>query len=305
MKSDDKLFSVKRVLVTGATGFIGSRLVSRLVSLGAEVHVLIRPHSGLGPLKPLRNSLSVHPYAGTIESAFAAVQESRPDIVFHLASLFLAQHKPSDVDGLVLSNVLFGAQLLEAMDQSGVKLLVNTGTSWQNYEDQIFSPVNLYAATKQALDDIIRYYCEARKLRVVTLRLFDTYGVGDPRPKLLPLLKRALNTGETLELSPGEQKIDLVHIEDVIDCFIAAAVRLLQGEVGEPEIYGVCSGVAISLRDLAGTLAKMVGKPLNVKWGVRPYRHREVMQPWASCCTLPGWSPQISLAAGLREYLDN
>jgi nucleoside-diphosphate-sugar epimerase len=302
MKSE-QWFSAKRVLVTGASGFIGSRLVSRLVKQGAEVHILIRPQSDLRLLDAVRDSVVVHSYTGTIESVIRVVNDSQPEMMFHLASLFLAQHKPTDINGLVSSNILFGVQLLEAMDNAGLKRLINTGSSWQNYENQAYSPANLYAATKQAFEDILRYYTEARELRVVTLRLFDTYGVGDPRPKLLPLLKRSAETGDTLEMSPGEQKIDLVHVEDVVDSFIAAGVRLLNGEVTSSEIYAVSSLEPLSLRELVATFARVAGKPLNVKWGARPYRPREVMQPWTCGDTLPGWEPKISLADGLREYL--
>ena len=154
-------------------------------------------------------------------------------------------------------------------------------------------------------ESLLTYYVEAQGFKAITLKLFDTYGPSDTRLKLLPLLKRAANTGETLEMSPGEQMVDLVHVEDVMDCFIAAGVRLLQDEVSSPEVYAVCSGEPLSLKDLVETLAQMAGKQLNVKWGVRQYRHREVMQPWTSGCTLPGWSPRISLAAGLREYIES
>ena len=294
-----------KVLLTGATGFIGSQLVHRLVSEGHQVAIVVRPESKLDVLDAVLPLVQVHLYNGSYSSLVRALEMAGPELVFHVASFFLAQHKSSDVDGLISSNVLFGAHLLEAMDQSSVKLLVNTGTSWQNYKGPLFNPVNLYAATKQAFEDIIHYYSEARELRVVTLRLFDTYGAGDPRPKLLPLLKRAALTGEILEMSPGEQMVDLVHIDDVIDCFIAAGVRLIQGEVRSNEVYAVCSGDPISLRDLVETLAQMAGKKLNVKWGVRPYRKREVMHPCTSGCTMPGWSPRISLAVGLREYIES
>jgi nucleoside-diphosphate-sugar epimerase len=294
-----------KVLLTGATGFIGSQLTQRLVAEGHQVAILVRPESSLEILQTVLPQIQVHVYDGSYASLVQALGLAQPELVIHVASFFLAQHKSSDIDGLISSNVLFGAHLLEAMDQSGVKLLVNTGTSWQNYKGPLFNPVNLYAATKQAFEDIIHYYSEARELRVVTLRLFDTYGAGDPRLKLLPLLKRAAITGETLEMSPGEQMVDLVHVDDVVDCFVAAGVRLEQGAVRSNEVYAVCSGEPISLRDLVGTLSQMAGKKLNVKWGVRPYRKREVMHPWTPGCTLPGWSPRISLAVGLRAYIES
>jgi len=203
------------------------------------------------------------------------------------------------VEGLVASNILFGTQLLEAMDQSGACCLVNTGTAWQNYENQAYDPVNLYAATKQAFEDIARYYVQARGQRMVTLRLCDTYGPNDPRPKLFALLKRALATGEVLVMSPGEQLIDLVFIDDVVEAFRLAGERLLRDEAAAAEIHAVTSGSPITLKGLVARFAEAVGMPLSVCWGGRPYRPREVMAPPRLFGPLPGWQAKVSLAEGL------
>ncbi|MDD5296582.1 MAG: NAD(P)-dependent oxidoreductase [Rhodocyclaceae bacterium] len=301
MKSDKR--EKPCVLVTGGSGYIGSKLVARLVTSGWVVHLIVRPEANLIALEPFCKAVAVHYYDGSMESVAAAVSNSRPDIVFHLASLFLAQHKTSDVDDLIASNVQFGAQLLEAMDRAGVRNLINTGTSWQVFEGCDYNPVNLYAATKQAFEDIARYYSEARGLRMITLRLFDTYGVDDPRPKLIPLLRRAAKSGEALEMSPGEQKIDLVHVDDVVECFIVAARRLRDGLVKSSEVYGVTTGKPLRLRDIVKIFSEQMGTPLNIRWGARPYREREVMQPWSGGHCLPGWQAKIDLVSGISEII--
>lgn len=294
-----------KVLLTGATGFIGSQLTHRLVAEGHQVAIVVRPESQLDVLDAVLPLIQVHFYDGKYSSLILALELSQPELVFHVASLFLAQHKPEDVARLIESNLNFPTQLLEAMSQVGVRQLINTGTSWQHYQNEDYNPVNLYAATKQGFEALLAYYVEAQGFRAITLKLFDTYGPGDTRPKLLPLLKRAAITGETLEMSLGEQMVDLVHVDDVVDCFFAAGVRLIQGEVKSHEVYAVCSGEPIALRDLVGAFAQIAGAKLNVKWGVRPYRMREVMHPWSSGCILPSWSTRISLAAGLREYIES
>jgi nucleoside-diphosphate-sugar epimerase len=231
----------------------------------------------------------------------ALIRDASPDVVFHLASHFLAQHRPEDVTPLIRSNVLFGAQLLEAMANHGAFRLVNAGTSWQHYESRDYSPVNLYAATKQAFEDILRYYAEGGSLRAVSLNLFDSYGPGDPRPKLFTLLRRVAEQGEVLEMSPGEQLIDLVYIDDIVDCFVRAADRLLAGQVTCHERYAVTSGSPVKLRELVELYARVIGKPLPIAWGGRPYRPREVMVPWHTGMTLPGWQPRVGLAEGLAR----
>lgn len=288
-------------LVTGASGFIGGHLVRRLLADGWQVHVVLRPDSV--PPADGAGALHVHRHDGSTEDLIRILRAVAPDTVFHLASLFLAQHTPADVEPLVRANVLFSTQLAEAMAQAGVRHLVNTGTSWQHYEDRPYSPVCLYAALKQAFDAVLRFYAEALDMRVITLKLFDTYGPGDLRPKLLHLFKRIGASGETLAMSPGQQRVDLVHIDDVIDAFVLAAGRLASGAVAGIEEYAVSSGAPLPLRELARVYEQASGQALNIDWGGRPYRPREVMEPWHSYRLLPGWHPRVGLADGIRATL--
>ena len=291
----------KTALVTGATGFVGSHLVRRLVGDGWDVHLIVRPQSVLGLIEDLKDRVIPHVYDGSVACLIDIVAKSKPAVVFHLASLFLAQHRSEDVEPLVASNILFAAQLVEAMAVNGVHQLVNTGTSWQHFENRAYSPVNLYAATKQAFEAILQYYLETTPLRVITLKLFDTYGPGDPRPKLFTLLRRVAEGQEPLAMSPGEQLIDLVHIDDVVDAFVLAAERLLSTVAIGHECYSVSSGNPLKLRDLVELYGRVTGKALPITWGGRSYRPREVMIPWNMGLVLPGWRPQVGLKEGIRR----
>jgi nucleoside-diphosphate-sugar epimerase len=186
---------------------------------------------------------------------------------------------------------------------NGVTLLVNTGTSWQHYASMEYNPVCLYAALKQATEAILRFYVESYNLRVITLKLFDTYGPGDNRPKLLNLLRRTALSGDTLDMSPGEQLIDLVYIDDVIDAFVIASERLQRGAVSVMEEYAVSSCSPLSLREIADEYSRASGYALNIKWGGRDYRTREVMRPWSGHKRLPCWQPKIDLVTGIMRCL--
>lgn len=294
--------SSQRALVTGATGFIGGNLTRALLDQGWRVSCLVRPGTDPGRL-PKGADLIVYDQQHGIRGLAGLLSELQPAVVFHMASRFLAAHAPEDIPDLVASNIQFGAELLEAMTLSQTSLLVNAGTSWQHYQSRAYSPVNLYAATKQALEALLQYYVEAGGVRCVTLKLFDTYGPNDPRPKLFHLLGRVAASSETLAMSPGEQLIDLVHIDDVIQAFLLAAQRLLAGEVVSAESYGVSSGRPIPLRELVAIYAQVSGRRLNIEWGGRPYRNREVMKPWSTGPGLPGWHPCVSLEEGIRRLL--
>lgn len=287
-------------LLTGATGFVGEHLARRLVNDGWNVHILSRASSRLSSA-PEFTQIENHIYEGTTESMVASVAKAQPDVIFHLASLFLSQHETKDVEPLIQSNVLFGSQLLEAMRVNGVTRLVNTGTSWQHYDNEEFNPVCLYAATKQAFEAILEFYIQACNVKAITLKLFDTYGPNDPRPKLFNLLNTAAISGEPLNMSPGEQLIDLVHVDDVIDAYLIAAQRLREEKVIQHEAYAVSSGKPIPLKELVQQYSAVTGQTITVNWGARPYRFREVMNTWNRGDRLIGWHPKISLENGMKN----
>jgi nucleoside-diphosphate-sugar epimerase len=287
-------------LVTGATGFVGSHLARRLVREGWQVHLLIRAGSRVPDASEFAH-MAIHMHDGSTESMVRSVSQARPDVVFHLASLFLSQHATNDVESLIQSNVLFGNQLLEAMKVNEVNCLINTGTSWQHYDNQDYNPVCLYAATKQAFEALLEYYVQACGIKAITLKLFDTYGPDDPRPKLFHLLKKVAASGETLDMSKGEQLIDLVHINDVVEAYFIAAQRLIKGCVSQHEVYAVSSGQPLPLKELVHLYADVTKKSMKVNWGARPYRYREVMVPWNRGSILPEWKAKINLIDGLSS----
>lgn len=291
----------KTALITGATGFVGLHLANRLVSEGWAVHVIVRPQSKVASLQKISQNLTIHYHDGTTKQMITIMNDVRPDVVFHLASFVLSQHEAKDIESLIQSNILFGNQLAEAMTLSRVYCLVNTGTSWQNFQNHEYNPVCLYAATKQAFEAILTYYIEVSPLRVVNLKLFDNYGPYDTRKKLIPLLQETARKQIPLAMSNGEQFIDLVYIDDVVSAYLVAAERLMNNEGSQWEEYAVSSGTPILLKDLVKLYESIIGKNLPIKWGARPYRQREVMVPWSKGKWLPNWEPKIKLEEGLRN----
>ena len=287
-------------LITGATGFVGSHLARRLVQEGWLVHIVSRADSRFPESEEFAH-VTNHIYDGSTESMMNCVVQAKPDVVFHLASLFLSQHANEDVNTLIQSNLLFGSQLLEAMKVNQVTNLINTGTSWQHYNNEDYNPVCLYAATKQAFEAILEYYVQACGIKAITLKLFDTYGPDDPRPKLFHLLSKVATSGETLDMSGGEQLIDLVHIDDVTEAYLMAVQRLIGCRAQQHERYAVSSGNPMPLRDLVQLYTEVTGSAIHVNWGARPYRFREVMKTWTGGGSIEGWQPKLALSDGIKS----
>lgn len=290
-----------RAIITGAAGFVGGGLTRRLLSEGWEVHVLLGRNCRKEALADVEGKVTIHDHDGSMESMLALMGKARPDVVFHLAALFLSDHRSEDVEDLVSSNILFSTQLVEAMVVHGVMRLVNTGTSWQHFGTTEYLPVNLYAATKQAFEDILAYYHDALGLSCITLKLYDTYGPGDRRRKLINILLEASRTGEPLAMSPGEQEVELTHVVDVVAAFLKAAEHLVGSQAPLREAY-LIPGTRLTVRELVTRVTQATGHPIQVQWGGRPYRPREVMVPVkAEGQALLGWGPHVDLDQALNR----
>lgn len=288
------------ILVTGATGFIGTNLTREL----RKQHNLYI----LGQFEGDPEKLELPGYIMTddIPALAAYMKEKEIEGIIHLASLYLTVHTPEQVKDLVSSNVFFGTAVLEAASLAGcVKWFLNTGSIWQNYNTKgmEYNPVNLYAATKQAFIDMAKYYSDVFGIRFCTLKLCDTYGPNDTRKKIFKLFKDNAESGEILKMSPGEQKLDILYITDIIAGFTHLSELLSSNDELEDE-YVLSSGRQLPLKEIASEFERVSGLKLNIEWGGRPYRDREVMVPWKGTI-LKGWNAKVELDEGIRLFVDS
>ena len=297
-----------KVLMTGITGFVGRHLGERLINDGHEVYAIVRPTSKIDSLSEnLQRNVKFYSYDKRITVLDIVTnlckEGNRPEMVYHVASNFLTTHKFNEIQDLIQSNITFGAEILDAMATNKIYNLVNTGTAFQHCDDADYKPFNFYAATKECFEKIINFYKESAGLCCINLHLFDTYGAGDTRGKILNLLKKISETGETLKMSPGEQLIDIVYIDDIVDAFVLAGKYLAAGQYELCGTYGLSSMNPIPLREVVRIFEEVSGKKLSIEWGGRPYRPREIMVTWKSFKVLPAWSPKINLNEGMKKFL--
>ena len=282
-----------KILVTGATGFIGRHLVKCLVNTN-EIHIIVRKESRI-PFET--EKINIFYYDWSIEKLITYFKQEKFDGVVHLASLFLVTHSTDEIARLIGSNVQFATELLEASKISGVKWFINTGTFWQNYQNEEYNPANLYAATKEAFVVIAKYYTQTSDLIFTTIKLNDTFGPNDTRNKVFNLWAKIAESGELLEMSAGEQIIDISYIDDVISAYKLLIEHLNSKNAQEfkNSVFGVSSNERIPLRELAILYEEATATKLNIEWGARSYREREVMTPWDKGKTVPGWKQKYSL----------
>lgn len=291
-----------KILVTGATGFIGQNLISSLLDKNYEIHCIVRVGSDTSKID---SKVKIFKYDENINSLIEYFSQEDFDGVIHLASLFLASHTKDDISNLISSNVKFGTELLEACKVSDVKWFINTGTFWQNFENKNYNPVNLYAATKEAFQNIARYYTETSKLVFTTIKLNDTFGSNDTRNKVFNLWSKIAKSGETLEMSAGEQIIDISYIEDVISTYEILINHLSSDKKNEfrNKEFVVTNTQKMSLQELSKVFEEATKTKLNIIWGAKPYRDREVMIPYDQGKIVPKWIQKYTLQEAIRKTI--
>ena len=302
-----------RVLVTGATGFIGSHLVRRLVSLGAETHALTSTVSAVYPVRliDLRGQVALHDGNLTDRSAMdALVGEVRPTHVFHLGAYTHVGKSWHRVDECIQVNVQGTVNLLQALDGTGYRRFVYTGTS-EIYgdidvpfrEDAQVRPISPYSVGKYAGERYCRMFHQGYGWPIVMVRPFNAYGPWQTPDRVIPeIIGRAVR-GEELKMTQGKQTREFNFVEDLVDGF------LLLGTVDgiDGELFNLGCGEEVSMRELATTILDLMGNPIEPSFGALADRPTEI---WRMFCDSSkarerlGWEPRHSLADGLQKTID-
>jgi nucleoside-diphosphate-sugar epimerase len=287
-------FGDRKILVTGASGFIGRRLCERLRDAGAEVHGVSRQEQS-----PERGLLEWHRAdLADADVAQALVLSVAPDTVFHLASEVCGDPGHERVGPMLESNLLGTVNVLTAVQEAGCRRMVMTGTVVEPRDgDPATSP---YAAAKGAATEHARMFHSLYGTPVVCLRLAMVYGPGQSNAhKLIPHVITSLLRGEAPGISSGRWEVDWVYVDDVVEALMLAAIS----DGVEGQILDVGSGDVASVRSVVERLAGMVDVDLGPNVGVvedRPLE-RSVSTNLAQTRESLGWVPATSLQDGLRE----
>lgn len=308
-------WSKKRVVVTGAGGFIGSHLTERLVELGAETHAFVRYNSlgswGWLDHSPLKKDIQVT--LGDIrDQDILSRALTNADVVFHLAALIAIPYSYHAPLSYVRTNVEGTLNVLQAAQRTG-SLVVHTSTS-EVYGTARQVPINEshplqgqspYSASKIGADKIAESFYLSFGLPVVTVRPFNTFGPRQSARAVIPTIVTQALTESKIRLGNLEPTRDLNYVSDTVAGFIKAAAT--PQAVGE--VINLGSDTEISIGDLAALILKLLGKDMPIvveNERVRP-ENSEVDRLRADSSkarTLLDWAPRYSLSEGLQQTIE-
>ena len=284
-----------RIVVTGATGYLGRKLVKRLKEEGHDIYAVVRAGSDSSKIKDsVLGVIQSIPYEG-LEDKFSGIN---PEVYINLAGFYCGSHTKNSIGELLDANVTLPAFVMDASIKNGCTHIIHTASVQQNYAGKNYDPVNLYAATKQAFEDILHYYTSLKKINAVTLQLFETYGADDTRGKVFNLV-RSLKEGESIAMSPGKQKLYFCYVDDVIEAYVHALGLVVRDVAGADHKYAVRLEQPIELRKFVEKYFELMKKDVPVEWGKREYMAKEIMDPTGIGEILPGWEAKISYLQGL------
>jgi len=241
----------------------------------------------------------------SLETVF---KENKIDCVIYLATYYRKKHSKEDVVNMIDTNIKFPSELLEQMRLSSVKYFINTGTFFEYAqksepinETQSRLPYDLYAATKIAFSEILKYYSDQQSITSIDLKLFAPYGPKDNEKLIVFVVKNYLGK-KKFSISPGEQKWNWTFVKDIADAYIKA-LKYIEKMDNSYEVFNIGSDKIYSIKEIIEVIEKINGGECLVSYD-KPYSKNEIFYV---CCdntkakNLLGWIPKYNLQDGLKQ----
>jgi nucleoside-diphosphate-sugar epimerase len=295
-----------RVLVTGASGHIGSFVARRLLGEGHEVLAGARASSDLWRLADIAGSFTLVPFElATLAAEPRTIAALHPDVVVHAAWSGISASSRDDPRH-VSANVGGTLELVRQAGEAGVRAFVGLGSQAEYglhdeplREDMTPRPVSLYGAAKLATAGLAGEICAAYGMRFAWLRLTAAYGPMDDRAHLLPSVIQDLLAARRPAVSPGTQEWDYLYVEDV-----AEAIATVVATEAASGILNLSAVHAWTVRALVEEVRDLIDPDLEVGFGERGGAAVSLRSDPSRLRELTGWAPRVALEDGLRATVD-
>jgi nucleoside-diphosphate-sugar epimerase len=282
----------KKILITGITGFLGSKLAIELVNNGYEVIALKRKSSSLARIECIEKDVQLY---NIEEIDYANVFEAHHEIdfVIHTATAY-GRNNESPWE-IFEANTGFPLKLLDAASNANVKKFINTDTILDKY-------LNLYSLSKNHLLEWGKFYSMKNKIEFINMRLEHFYGSGDDNSKFTSfVINKCIANEDILQLTPGEQKRDFIYIDDVVSAYMTVLEKTNINKNKWFDEYDVGSGNSVTIKEFVQTVHRLTNSKIELNFGALPYRKSEVMSSSAEIKGLLdlGWACKYNLEEGL------
>lgn len=296
---------METILLTGATGFLGSHLLEGLLRENYRVIIFKRSFSDTWRIKHLLHKVMFYDIDKvSLETAF---KENRIDVIIHTATKY--GKKGEDCAELIGSNLLLPVKLLELSTCYNAVSFLNTD-SFFNTANLKYKYLNAYSLSKSQSIEWLKLFSD--KIQIVNLKLEHLYGPKDSNNKfVIWLIKKYINNEPVLKLTNGEQKRDFIYVSDAVNAFICALKK--RKTLSDYNEFEVGSGTGISIRDFTikakNAVTDVSGREVTtvLNFGAIPYREGEFMISKADNSALKqlGWNCSVSLEEGLEKTVKN
>lgn len=297
-------------LITGASGFIGSVLLRKLIDQKQEVHLILRKKSKTWRISDLLNKVTIH-YSdlSNVKVLTKIIQIIKPNIIYHLATNGAYSYQ-KDANQIIDTNILGTWNLLQACNTIDYDLFVNTGSSSEYglkqsvmKETDLLEPASYYAVTKCAQTLLCSHIAKQEHRPIITIRPFSVYGPYEEPKRFIPTLMKALMFNEEMNLVAPETARDQIYIDDVVDAYLK--IDELKNNSGE--YFNIGTGIQSTIKEVVDTAVKIIQKTAPFKWGTMENRSWDTNN-WVADISkarqLLKWTPKINLKQGLKLTWD-